>query len=129
MASSRSPELTPVELQLMKAVWGGNRTTREICESLLAADNKKIAMPTVSTYLQRLIQKGYLERTATGGREYLYTALLSKDAYRDVLMEKAESLFKSDSDLLLRFAGKSSVGETERKRLKQIVERLKKKGK
>lgn len=120
-------DLTPTELLLMRAVWDGKRTTREIYDSL-DTSKKQLAFTTVATYLQRLEQKGVLRREPSDAREYRYIPLVAKVTIRDHLSEKAHSLFDKTSDLLQTIAERTGLPEDERKRLRRIVSDMRKKG-
>jgi predicted transcriptional regulator len=130
MADPNRPrqDLTPVELLLMRAVWDSKTTTREIYDSLPESNRKRLAFSTVSTYLMRLVQKGYLKREPTEGREYEYTALVAKEAVQDQMLEKAGGLFERESDLLSRFAGRSSLTQDERRQLEAIAKKIRGRG-
>lgn len=52
----------------------------QICEKLEQTFHKHWAETTVSTYLTRLIEKGYL-RNYKSGRRYCYCPLVSKKTY------------------------------------------------
>jgi predicted transcriptional regulator len=62
-------------------------TGREIYDALLAAGRlrRRIAYTTVKTYLDRLVQKGYIHGHPSGdGRGiYMYKAAVSREAVRD----------------------------------------------
>lgn len=66
---SPSPQLGPLEEQLLTALWmRGNATVRELLDS----GNIKLAYTTVMTTLDRLYKKRFLERTAEG-RAFRYS--------------------------------------------------------
>ena len=68
----KSGQLTPLELEIMKVVWGrGVSTVRDVYEALL--ERRKIAYTTVMTMMNILEQKGYLKKTQKD-RAYLYQA-------------------------------------------------------
>jgi predicted transcriptional regulator len=75
-------------LEILAVFWDRpSATGREIYDALLAGGRlrRQIAYTTVKTYLDRLVQKGYVHgHTLADGRgTYLYTATVSRDAVRD----------------------------------------------
>ena len=82
------PAPSKVELELLAVLWDQpSATGRAIDEALRAAGglHRPIAYTTVKTYLDRLVQKGYVRgQPLEGGRgTYRYTVLASREAVRD----------------------------------------------
>ena len=82
------PAPSKTDLEILAVLWERpSATGREIYDALLAAGRlrRRIAYTTVKTYLDRLVQKGYVHGNALGdGRgTYLYTAAVSREAVRD----------------------------------------------
>jgi predicted transcriptional regulator len=82
------PAPSKTELEILAVLWDRpSATGREIYDALLASGRlrRRIAYTTVKTYLDRLVQKGYVHGQASGdGRGiYLYTAAASREAVRD----------------------------------------------
>ena len=85
---SQLPAPSKVELEILAALWDRpSATGREMYDVLLDAGRlrRRIAYTTVKTYLDRLVQKGYIHGQALGdGRgTYVYTAAVSRKAVRD----------------------------------------------
>ena len=85
-----SPLAAPskIELEILAVLWDQpSATGRAIDEALRAAGGlrRPLAYTTVTTYLDRLVQKGYVHRQASGdGRApAVYTAVVSREAVRD----------------------------------------------
>lgn len=77
-----------IELEILAVLWDQpSATGRAIDEALRAAGGlrRPLAYTTVTTYLDRLVQKGYVHRQASGdGRgTSVYTAVVSREAVRD----------------------------------------------
>jgi BlaI family transcriptional regulator, penicillinase repressor len=77
-----------IELEILAVLWDQPSTTgRAIHEALQVAGGlrRPLAYTTVTTYLDRLVQKGYVHRQASGdGRgPAVYTAVVSREAVRD----------------------------------------------
>ena len=90
MPRSESPLPAPskTDLEILAVLWERpSATGREIYNALLAAGRlrHRIAYTTIKTYLDRLVQKGYVKGHALGdGRgTYQYTAAVSREAVRD----------------------------------------------
>ena len=86
--SSQLPAPSKTDLEILAVLWDRpSATGREIYDALLAAGRvrRRIAYTTVKTYLDRLVQKGYVHGQPLGnGRgTYVYTAAVSREAVRD----------------------------------------------
>ena len=98
-------ELAPLELDCMTALWLlGEGTVREIRETL--APRRPRAYTTIMTIMDRLAQKGIVERQRTG-RAWKYRANLSKeDARAHAVAQVVENFFGgSMEELLAQMAG------------------------
>jgi predicted transcriptional regulator len=85
---SHFPAPSKTDLEILAVLWDlTSATGREIYDALLAAGRvrRQIAYTTVKTYLDRLVQKGYVHGQPSGdGRgTYVYTAAVSREAVRD----------------------------------------------
>ena len=73
-------DLAPLELDCMNALWPrGEATVRDIQQALIATRPR--AYTTIMTILDRLAQKGIVERRKAG-RAWVYRANVSEDAAR-----------------------------------------------
>jgi len=77
-----------IELEILAVLWDQpSATGRAIDEALRATGRlrRPLAYTTVTTYLDRLVQKGYVHRQTSGeGRgTAVYTAVVSREAVRD----------------------------------------------
>src|ERR671931_253357 len=82
------PAPSKTDLEILAVLWDRpSATGREIYDAVLATGRRRrpIAYTTVKTYLDRLVQKGYIHgHTLADGRgTYLYTAAVSCEAVRD----------------------------------------------
>jgi predicted transcriptional regulator len=85
---SQLPAPSKTDLEMLAVLWDcSSATGREIYDVLLATRRlrRRIAYTTVKTYLDRLVQKGYIHGHPLGdGRgTYRYTAAVSREAVRD----------------------------------------------
>ena len=78
-----NPELTEIQLDIMRVLWGrGSATVAEVHRALAA---RELAQATISTLLRRLEKKGVITHDKVG-REYAYRPLLSIDAAKRALV-------------------------------------------
>ncbi|HEV2314730.1 MAG TPA: BlaI/MecI/CopY family transcriptional regulator [Candidatus Acidoferrales bacterium] len=109
-------ELAPLELDCMTALWLlGEGTVREIRETL--APRRPRAYTTIMTIMDRLTQKGIVERQRTG-RAWKYRANLSKeDARAHAVAQVIENFFGGSMEELLAQMtdanGRRSAGRAE----------------
>lgn len=85
---SSLPAPSKTDLEILAVLWDRpSGTGREIYDALLDAGRlrRRVAYTTVKTYLDRLVQKGYVHGQPSGdGRgTYVYTAAVSREAVRD----------------------------------------------
>jgi predicted transcriptional regulator len=85
---SQLPAPSKTDLEILAVLWDRpSATGREIYDALLAGGRvrRRIAYTTIKTYLDRLVQKGYVHgQTLPDGRStYRYTAAVSREAVRD----------------------------------------------
>ena len=85
---SQLPAPSKTDLEVLAVLWDRpSATGREIYDALLATGRvrRRIAYTTIKTYLDRLVQKGYVHGQPSGdGRgTYVYTAAVSREAVRD----------------------------------------------
>lgn len=77
--------LSRLELQCMKALWqSGATTVREVQQALLPA--RPLAYTTILTVLDRLHEKGAVQRIKKG-KAYLYTPAISFDEARQTALQ------------------------------------------
>lgn len=82
--------LTPLELDIMKAIWRRRPiTVRDVQESI--RPTRKLAYTTVMTIMDRLYHKGFLGRTLQGRTHYYEPAI----DYTEVRDEAVDVLIKS----------------------------------
>lgn len=91
-------KLGPLELTIMKLMWENHPSTvREIFEML--SKERKIALTTVSTTMNRLFKKGLLTReiqTGKGGLFYNYKVKETKKGFENKLSKNlAKQILKS----------------------------------
>jgi len=121
-AASKTMMVTPLELDIMKAVWKRSPiTVREVQTAIQSKRN--LAYTTVMTIMDRLYHKGFLNRRLES-RAHLYEPAISYADVRDDAMNTlVDSFFDGSREKLIAFlegedvktsepAVKSSLDET-----------------
>jgi len=92
-------DLAPLELDCMNALWRlGEATVRDIHAAM--ANTRPRAYTTIMTILDRLAQKGVVERQKSG-RAWLYKANLSADQARTHAVARlVEGFFQGSTEAL-----------------------------
>ena len=85
---SQLPAPSRTDLEILAVLWDQpSATGRAIYDALLDTGRlrRRIAYTTIKTYLDRLVQKGYIDSQSLGDRRgtYLYTAMVSRAEMRD----------------------------------------------
>jgi BlaI family penicillinase repressor len=101
----RSAQLTPLELQIMKALWEiGPSTVQAVQEKL---HGQRLAYTTVQTMLNILERKGKVKRKLLG-KAYEYRPVLSRDkALREAVSDMLDRMFGGSVEALLMSLVKS----------------------
>ena len=100
--------LTPLELDIMKAVWRNPPVTvRDVQETIRPTRN--LAYTTVMTIMDRLHQKGFLTRELQG-RTHMYSPAVAYVEVRDEAVKRLiNSFFDGSESGLLQFLNGISV--------------------
>lgn len=70
--------LGPLETEIMEILWQrGTATVREVHEQILSDPDRELAYASVTTVLNRLVQKGWLQRQRQG-KAFLWQPRLSQ---------------------------------------------------
>lgn len=98
-------QLTPLELQIMKTLWGsGPSTVQAVQENLTGG---RLAYTTVQTMLNILQRKGRVKRRLLG-KAYEYRAVFSRDkAVGEALGDMLDRMFGGSVEALLMSLVKS----------------------
>ena len=124
----RETDLTRVESVIMAVVNAGHRTTRDIYDALPEISRKRLAFTTIATYLMRMVQKGYLTRTPTAGREFEYHPNIDIDKLVDQICSRASDAGVKDSAMLRRFAGNEKIDREIQDQLRSLARQLEEMG-
>jgi len=103
--------LTPLELDIMKAVWRKQPSTvRDVQEAIRPSRN--LAYTTVMTALARLHEKGAVRREKIG-RAFAYTPILDEPGIAAARMRELLEAGDDRGAVLARFVGTLSTDEEE----------------
>src|SRR5882672_300707 len=92
MAKEKPVKLTPLELEVMGAVWAlGSGSVREIQEQL--PERKRPAYTTVQTIIYRLEEKGAVRRVKKIGNAYIFEAVITRKAAHSRLIDELLNVF------------------------------------
>jgi predicted transcriptional regulator len=100
MARRRSPDLTPVELEIMNVLWeGGPATVQDVQRRL--EGRRAVAYTSVQTMLNILVRKGKATRTLVD-RSYRYRAAISRQkALGRSMRDIVERMFGGSAEALV----------------------------
>ena len=118
--------LTKAEMDIMNVLWdkGEGMTTHEIIEQY---PEPKPAYSTIATFLKILTNKGFIQsrKQEGGGKTFVFTPLISREAYTNRVMKEVKSTFFGNSlkSMLSYFAQHEEVSEED---LQEIMEMIKK---
>lgn len=115
------PRLSQGELEIMGIVWGkGEATGREIHEAL----PRSIAYTTLRTYLDRLVQKGYLKvnKPEGGGRSFVYTPTVERKWERNRRVEELRKrLSMKPADFVAHFVERGELTDEDEAAIRRLL--------
>jgi predicted transcriptional regulator len=128
MARSRAPAVPPrlheLEAEIMDAVWRRDEiTVKQVMEALNRKAKPPRAYTTYMTVMQRLSDKGLLDRRRTG-RQDTYTPRLSREQYQELrAAAQVEGLVDEFGDMALAHFAKSlqSLDPARRRKLRRLA--------
>lgn len=92
-------ELGFTELDIMDYIWSENREnilSSEIKDYFVLNKNKKWKKQTVSSYLKKLIKRGFLDVKIESGKHY-YSPIISRYEYGEILKQSTLKFLTDDS--------------------------------
>lgn len=117
--------MTECEVMVMKCIWFKERacTASEILVDLEERYKKCWKPQTISTFLRRLVDKGYLSMKRSG-RTFFYTPLVSELAYGKEQIKKCAELWSgNEADLYLAaLQAQRPIREEEAARIRKLLE-------
>lgn len=90
-----SPQLTPLQMTVMRVLWERGEATVAAVQAALAPE-QSLAPTTVATLLSRLEKRGVVAHRAEG-RQFVYRPLVDEEEARETMVaELSERLFEGD---------------------------------
>jgi BlaI family penicillinase repressor len=97
---SPDPQLTPLQVDVMRVLWERTEATAAEVHAALAA-SRDLALTTVATLLRRLEKRGLVHHRSAG-RQFVYRARVAEEDARDALVtELTERHFEGDAARLV----------------------------
>jgi BlaI family transcriptional regulator, penicillinase repressor len=119
---TKSPTLTPQELEIMKLVWERPPSTvRDVYEAL--RERRKVAYTTVMTMMNILEQKGYLKKRRRE-RAFIYRAARPRQqVLRAMVREFVDRVFNgSAKPLVVHLIQDEPLSESELREIARMIE-------
>ena len=120
-------ELTDCEVLVMKVIWHSEEalSIQEITGAVNATYDKDWKVQTVSTFLSKMVKKGYLDMQRKG-RYFFYYPLVTEEEYGDREIKKCVELWSKGKidGLLAAFTRTHKLTEEERKRIGEMLDEL-----
>jgi BlaI family penicillinase repressor len=100
MAEPEPTQLTPLQIDLMRVLWGRGEATAAEVQAALAPE-RPLAPTTVATLLRRLEKRGLVAHRSAG-RQFVYRPTVAEEQACDAMVEElAERLFDGDAARLV----------------------------
>jgi len=100
--------LTPLELDIMKAVWQHTPATVKTVQAAIRP-RRLLAYTSVMTTMHRLYQKGYLVRKLKSRKAHLYEPAVGYLEVRNAEVDRlVQNFFSGSRDNLMQFLGGES---------------------
>ena len=125
----KKPHLANAELGVMELLWQENRLTARNIREHLYPDATKAQHGTVQRLLQRLEDKGYVERDRSLG-VHIFSPLISREAYGCGQLESLAARLTGGSltPLITHFIEQKKISREDIEQLRAILDDQKEKG-
>jgi len=117
-----NPQVTPLQLDVLRALWQlGEATSSEVLGALAA--HRTLAPTTVATLLRRLEARGLVRHTERG-RTHVYRAVVDEASLaREQLVEVTERVFQGDlPGLVAQLLSTHEVAPGDLARIRALIE-------
>lgn len=120
-------DLSGCEKLIMKIVWDAKEdiSTPEIIEAIRIRYGKDYARTTVVTFVQRLMEKGFVTTYRKGRVSYVH-AIRDEDQYKENFLKHIEDFWfcGQPSSLLSALCRKSKPSQKEIMRMRKLIDEL-----
>ena len=123
--ASRHP--TELELEILKVLWEqGPLPTRDVRDALASGEAARdLAHTSVITMLNIMVDKGYLDRTKSGGAYTFFSLVKREEVSGGMLDDLLERVFSgSAASLMLSLLGRADLDDEEVRQLRAMIRRL-----
>lgn len=117
--------LSSCEAVIMKIVWDedGDLALKKLMEELRTKYKKDYARTTVATFLQRLIEKGYVRTYRVGRVSFTHALKKEKDYVDKMLRDQTEFWFKGDATKMLEaYCRANKLTDEQKEQMKAIID-------
>ena len=120
----RKVGISPAELETARVLWElGEATPRQVYEA--HPKKKKLAFDTVQTYLERLLNKGYLRARREGKKKFLRARVRPQTVIRRTVDDFLDWVFDGEALPLMRYLIEDrGVNADEIRELREILGQL-----
>jgi BlaI family penicillinase repressor len=121
-APDPDPQLTPLQLDLMRVLWTRKEASVQEVHAALAQD-RGLAPTTIATLLRRLEKRGLVAHR-TEGRQFLFRARVGEEEARGAMVaELAERLFGGDpAQLVHHLLSKNQLRAGDLARVRKLID-------
>ena len=120
-----SPTPSAAEAEILQIVWDREPVSvRTVHEEILKS--RDVGYTTILKQLQRMLDKGLVDRTPGAGKSYNYVATRPASETRTTLLDKlTRSVFgNSTNDLVMHALGRDRVSSEDIRQIKQFINEL-----
>jgi predicted transcriptional regulator len=107
--------LGPLESKIMEIMWNEKISVARDVYDIMKKKDKNTRRSTISIMMNRLCDRGLLDRhaeTGRGGERFVYTVRINKDEFSQVIVSKVmKGLLDSFEDSTLRYVRNHLSGE------------------
>lgn len=118
-------KISESELVIMECFWNAENplTIQNIEEMLKGTEYEKWKMQTISTFLHRLIEKGYLKMNRKG-RSFFYSSLYKREEYFSGLIEDNLQNWLKEDHLDFLLLAMKKIDKQDIRLLKEIIDEV-----
>lgn len=125
--SRNKTNLTECEQLVMKVIWNSEAelTLPDIVRKVNSTYQKEWKPQTVSTFLARLVKKGFLN-SYRAGRTFYYQSLISEKTYGNRMIENCVEFWSNNNagDLLCALNEERKLRSDEVEKIKSLIDEL-----
>ena len=123
MARPSSKHPTELELEILKIIWrDGASTVRQVQDAL--APSRKLAVTSVLTMMNIMVDKGYLSRKKEGPAHVYYPQVSEKVTARRMLKDLVNRVFDGSTEaVMVNLLESAKLNQTEIRKLRRLLKR------